>query len=78
MNTPKKISKVIVDKNKCIGAATCVVIAAKAFELNSKGLSEVKTSWTEQSEDELLQAARSCPTQAISLLDKEGNEIKLF
>ena len=73
----RKVTKIEVDKDACIGAATCVALAGKAFQLNSKGIAEVLGSAFDQTDDELIDAAKSCPTQAIKLFDSEGKEIKL-
>ncbi|MBP7928012.1 ferredoxin [Patescibacteria group bacterium] len=74
-NTARKVYRIEVDKKACIGAATCVVIAPKAFEMNEDSIAEVKSTALELSDDDLLIAAQSCPTQAIILYDSEGNQI---
>jgi ferredoxin len=71
----KRISKIIIDKKACIGAATCVVLAPKAFVLNSEGIAELLPDALNQSFEQLVQAAQSCPTAAIKLLDEDGNQI---
>ncbi len=74
----KTVSKIVVDKDACIGAGTCVVLAPNAFELDSKGIANVKMDAINQhTYDELLEAAKSCPTGAIKLFDQENKEIKL-
>ena len=70
-----KISKVIVDRNVCIGSATCVVISPDAFELDSEGISTVKKDALKVDEETLLRAAKSCPVQAISVFDEDGSRI---
>jgi ferredoxin len=74
----RKVHKIVVDKNVCIGSATCVIIASKAFELDKNGRVEVMSTAMEHSDEQLLQAARSCPTRAIKLLDEQGNDISLL
>ncbi len=84
--------KVVVDRFKCIGAAPCVVIAAKTFQLDADGKAEVigvekKKQTAEESSgvmtvnndarDVVLEAARSCPVNAISLLEDDGTPIAL-
>ncbi|MBI2414525.1 ferredoxin [candidate division WWE3 bacterium] len=75
--TTRKVYKVAIDKNACIGAATCVVIAPKAFVLDKDGVVEALSTVLDHTDEELIQAAKSCPTQAIKLLDENGNEIAL-
>jgi ferredoxin len=74
-NTEKKIVKIVVDKAKCIGSATCVVIAPEAFDLDTDGKSIAKPGAENQPDELLLRAAQSCPTRAIMLFDKDGNQV---
>jgi ferredoxin len=63
-----------VDQGLCIGSANCVAVAPDVFELNNKGLSEVKDP-TAGTDDLLQEAAEECPAQAIILEDDDGNQI---
>lgn len=76
-NSPRKVAKVTVDKKACIGAATCVVLAPNAFELDSENIASLKTTALLHTDQELIDAAASCPTQAIKLFDANGAEIKI-
>lgn len=71
----RKIHKVIVDRKLCIGAATCIVIAPKAFELDNESIAVVNANALETDDNTLLMAAQSCPTAAIILLDEAGKQI---
>ncbi len=71
----RKIHKIVVDRAACIGAATCVVVAPKAFDLDQDSIAIVKENALDVDDDTLLMAAQSCPTQAILLFDEEGNQI---
>lgn len=71
----RKIHKIVVDRAACIGAATCVVVAPKAFDLDQDSIAVVKENALDVDDDTLLMAAQSCPTQAILLFDEEGNQI---
>jgi ferredoxin len=85
-----KIKKLTVDRNLCIGAATCVAMYPKVFALDAEnkavmlkrgGLStsnntDVTELDTENVDDAtLLLAAQSCPTMAISLEDETGKQV---
>lgn len=74
-NSSKKITKIVIDKDACIGAATCVALASKAFILNDDNVVELMDTAMEHTDEELIIAAKSCPTQAIKLLDASGNEV---
>ena len=70
----KKIAKIYVDRELCIGAASCVAIAPVVFQLDEENKAYVVSP--EGADDEtILLAAQSCPTRAISLYDKDGNKI---
>ena len=69
-----KIAKIVVDRNLCIGAASCIAVAPGVFELDSENKAVVYNDKGADDETILL-AAQSCPTQAILLFDEEGNQI---
>ena len=71
----RKIHKIVIDREACIGAATCVVVAPKAFDLDQDSIAIVKDHALDVDDDTLLMAAQSCPTQAILLFDEGGNQI---
>lgn len=75
MTTTKKISKVTVDRKLCISAGTCIVVSPDGFEFDDENIAVAKPGASDLSDDELLMAAQSCPTQAILLYDGEGNQI---
>lgn len=75
VKSPKKISKIVVDRKLCIGAGTCVVVSPDGFEMDDDNIAVVKPGAEKLSFNELLMAAQSCPTQAIFLYDEEGNQI---
>ncbi len=84
-----KVGKITVDRNLCIGAASCVAIAPGVFELDAENKAVImKNDGTADSgpveygvlreaadHDMLMLAAQSCPTKAIILHDEEGNQI---
>ncbi len=61
-------------RDKCIGAASCVAIAAKTFKLD-KEQKAVVLSQDADSDDDMLLAAQSCPTAAIVVTDENGKQI---
>lgn len=67
--------KVKVIKDLCIGAASCVALAPLAFELDDEGKAVVLDSVSESTDDELLDGAKSCPTDAIIVEDETGKQI---
>ncbi len=65
--------KVKVNKDACIGCGACASICNDVFELNDDGLSEVKDeNVKEDLQDEVRDAADSCPTGAIIVEDENA------
>jgi len=65
--------KVKVDRNLCIGAASCVVIAPEVFELDNEMKAVVK-SFSGVEDERIIDAAKSCPVLAIILEDEKSGE----
>ena len=82
--------KVKVDQSLCMGCGTCVGVAPKTFELDNQAKSVIKKKdgiKTEEfvnyyeindTEKNILNAAKSCPANAIVIIevDEQGKEIK--
>lgn len=82
--------KVKVDRELCIGAASCVAVAPNAFDLDSEGKAVIKKKDGTQTSDfvnysdindneaNILNAAKSCPVNAIVIveIDEQGKEVK--
>lgn len=66
--------KVKVDRNLCIGAGTCTVIAPEVFELDDELKAVVKDPGGAP-DDKILDAAKSCPVLAIILEDDDGKQV---
>jgi ferredoxin len=75
MNNSGKIKKykIKVDRDLCIGAASCVVLAMKTFGLDSENKAIVLSD-DQDAADAIKLAAESCPTKAIILEDVETGE----
>jgi ferredoxin len=71
---PLKITKIVVDRDLCIGAASCVVIAPKAFQMDGENKAYVVDLEGHEA-DTLLMAAESCPTKAVFLYDEDGKQV---
>lgn len=75
--------KIKVDRSLCIGAGTCVVFAPNTFELDNELKAVLKRSPEhvegesdkKDSDEDILTAAKSCPTLAIILEDDNGKQI---
>lgn len=70
----KKIT-VRVDRNLCIGAATCVAVAPKTFALDNEAKAIVLDTAGEETLQTILDAAKSCPVAAIFVTDETGQQL---
>lgn len=62
--------KIVVDRDLCIGAASCVALAMKTFALDGENKAVVLEG--EGDPPDLIKlAAESCPTKAIIITDEE-------
>lgn len=67
--------KVWVDRDLCIGAATCVAIAPQTFILDSQAKAIILDSADKDSNETIIDAAKACPVAAIFVEDEKGNRI---
>jgi ferredoxin len=81
--------KVYVDRDLCIGAAPCVSVAPKVFELDEEGKAivlpdaqaetdangRIRVKTQAADDDTLMMSAQSCPVQAIFVYDDEGKQL---
>ena len=82
--------KVKVDRDLCIGAASCIAVAPNTFDLDGEGKAVIKkkdgtttsdfVNYVDIADEEvnILNAGKSCPVNAIIIVevDEQGNEIK--
>lgn len=69
-----KIARIYVDRELCIGAASCIAVAPGVFALDEENKAIVINDKGADYETILL-AAQSCPTKAIILFDSDGKQI---
>lgn len=70
----KEYRKVVIDRDACIGAASCIAVAPGTFQLDDENLAFLVDPDAHDDET-LLLAAQSCPTNAIIVYDAQGNQI---
>ena len=66
--------KVRVDRDLCIGVGNCVAFAPSVFELDAENKAVVLDP-SSVDEFTVLEAAKSCPEQAIIIEDEEGQQL---
>ena len=66
--------KVRVDRDLCIGVSNCVAYAPTVFKLDDEN-KVVVLDPSSVDDETLLEAAESCPENAIIVEDDEGNQL---
>lgn len=79
-NDPKVIRKIRkltmrIDRDLCIGAATCVAVAPKAWSLDDEAKAIILDTAGDETDETLLEAAKACPVMAIFITDEKGKQI---
>ena len=66
--------KIRIDRSLCTGYAECVGIAPEVFKLGDDNISVVTD--VESADDEtVLDAARACPVDAITVIDQYDDQL---
>lgn len=72
----RTIKKIVVDRAGCIGARSCALVAAGAFQMDDENLAYVPADAGGYEDDDTIRlAAESCPVLAIHLYDKDNNKL---
>lgn len=66
--------RVRVERDLCIGLGNCVALAPTVFELDDDNKAIILDP-SSVDDDTLLEAAESCPYDAIIIEDDEGNQV---
>lgn len=69
-----EIARVVVDRQGCIGAGSCVVVTEELFQLDEDNLAYIVDPES-YDDDTIKLSAESCPVLAIHLYDKEGKKL---
>ena len=64
-----------VDRELCIGAATCVALAPNSYALDAEAKAIIPQSIDEDDLEAILAGAKSCPVDAIIIRDETGKKI---
>jgi len=68
------ITKIVIDRDLCIGAASCIAVSGSTYELDNENKAVV-TGADSVDDATLIMSAESCPTKAILLFDKDGKQV---
>jgi len=67
--------KMHVDRDLCIGAATCIAVAPKTFVLDSEAKAIILSSAEQETPETIIESAKACPVAAIIITDETGKKI---
>jgi len=67
--------KVYVDRNLCIGAATCIAVAPNTFQLDGEAKAIILETADKDTIETIIEGAKACPVAAIIIEDEKGNRI---
>ena len=73
--TLKSGYKIWVDRNLCIGAATCIAVSPKAYVLDSEAKAVILDTIDEDTIENIIESAKACPVAAIIIEDEKGNRV---
>ncbi len=64
--------EVTIERDLCIGAATCAALAPSTFNLDNEAKAIILDSAGADDDSAVLEAAKACPVAAITLKDQSG------
>ena len=67
--------KVWVDRNLCIGAATCIAVSPKGYVLDNEAKAVILDTIDEDTTENIIESAKACPVAAIIIEDEKGNRV---
>lgn len=67
--------KVWVDRDLCIGAATCIAVAPKTFQLDADAKAIILETSDQETIETIIDGAKACPVAAIIIEDEKGNRV---
>ena len=71
-----KIRKIVVDREACIGARSCAIVAENVFQMDDENLAYIVDGDLNEVDEETIKlAAQACPVLAIHLYGEDGKKI---
>jgi ferredoxin len=66
--------RIVIDRTLCVGFGDCVTASPQAFALDEENVAVFVTPESVDRE-QLLEACRSCPVDAITVFDENGAQL---
>ncbi len=67
--------KVVIDRDICIATENCIDLAPKVFVLDDDQIVRFKQDTGNVDRDNLIEACRVCPVDALSVIDASGKQL---
>ncbi len=67
--------RLTVDRNLCIGAATCIAVAPQTFILDDEAKAIVLETAQQETPETIIESAKACPVAAIIITDETGKKV---
>ena len=67
--------KMHVDRDLCIGAATCIAVAPKTYVLDSEAKAIILETAQTETPETIIESAKACPVAAIIITDETGKKV---
>ena len=67
--------KVWIDRDMCIGAATCIAVSPKAYTLDMEAKAVILDTIDKDTIKNIIESAKACPVAAIIIEDEKGNRV---
>lgn len=64
-----------IDRSLCVGFGDCVTVAPDLFVLDEEGIAVFRAPGARFDRDNLLEACRACPVDALTAIDSDGRRI---
>lgn len=64
-----------IDRDLCIGAATCAAVAPKAFHIDAEAKAIILDTVEQETDEALIEAAKACPVAAIIIENQKGERV---
>lgn len=67
--------KVWIDRNLCIGAATCIAVAPHTFQLDNESKAIILETADQDTIETIIDSAKACPVAAIIIENEKGERV---
>ena len=64
-----------INRQGCIGSGNCIKVAGEVFQLDPDGIVAIKPDCGQVDREQLLEACRVCPVDALIVIDADGRQL---